>query len=193
MGAACSRAWECNRGWGCAWPACQELVWLAALVITMPRLVPSFLSRRREVKRRHDADYENEEHPGAKRGPAAAGAASGRSRFGIRPPAAAAALAAACPVSESEVGGCAGCCPVRLGNTCSASIMFIAAQPGTALMCCAMPGFPTTSMSHMQEPVPTGEDGMRLVGLPGHLKTIEVRLLLAFLLPGMAAAAGLQC
>lgn len=102
-------------GWGCAvrpacttaWPACQELVWLAALVITMPRLVPSFLPRRREVKRRHDADYEYEEHPGAKRGPAAAGAAGHRSRFGIRPPAAAAALAAACPVSESEVGGCA--------------------------------------------------------------------------------------
>ncbi|PRW20506.1 structural maintenance of chromosomes 6B isoform A [Chlorella sorokiniana] len=80
---------------------------------------------RREVKRRHDEEFEYEETRTAKRG-AAAGAAGARSRFGIRPPAAAAALAAACPVSESE------------------------------------------------EPVPTGEDGMRLVGLPGHLKTIEV-------------------
>ncbi len=26
--------------------------------------------------------------------------------------------------------------------------------------------------------MPTGADGMRLVGLPGHLKTIEVRLLI---------------
>lgn len=68
---------------------------------------------RREVKRRHDEAYEYEEPRTAKRAAAAAGAGA-RPRFGIRPPAVAAAMAAANPVSESEVGlrwaaGQAGC------------------------------------------------------------------------------------
>ena len=49
--------------------------------------------------------------------------------------------------------------------------------------------------------MPTGEDDMRLVGLPGHLKTIEARLLLlaccelAFCLARLtrAAAGALRC
>lgn len=39
----------------------------------------------------------------------------------------------------------------------------------------AFPTMHATAHTQLQEAVPTGEDGMRLVGLPGHLKTIEVR------------------
>ena len=148
-----------------------------------------FRACRRDSKRRMDEDYEYEDPRGAKRASTGGGddGAAARARFGIRAPGQlAAAQEIANMLSESEAS-------VRHAEQPPAQTLSLPAAAPTwrliepAHRCHCRPRRVTLTPTHrlpprsalpplsaLQEPYPVGEGGMRLAGLAGHLKKIEV-------------------
>lgn len=159
-----------------------------------------------------DEDFEYEQ-PGAKRGPAATQQQAGaiRARFGLRQPGHANAAALASTASESQVrrrctrmGTFRNTCHMYARCTCLSALLHCCLFLPTALRLRLSEGFRDADRfctlccspaRAFQVPYPVGEGGMRLAGLPGHLKEIEVGLQSLLVTASTAGKAhrGLSC